>query len=133
MHFKNNDGFTLIETLMTVAIMGMLLAPLMISEGSIISYVSTMSQEYARMLAAKSFLVGSRLSSSDDKKVAPKSDEDLKATLTYSLEKLSGDWEKKFKGLKREKVTIEWQDGINRRTDTMISFIFKPEKEEKSS
>lgn len=130
MHFKNNNGFTLIETLLTVAIMGMLLTPLFISQGTILFSVRTLSDEYARISAAKNFLIASRLSSSEDKKVAPKSDEELKATLKYSLEKLSGDLEKKFNGLKREKVVIEWQDGINRRQEALVSFVFKPEKEE---
>ncbi len=55
--FKNNSaGFTLIEAMIAVAIMGMVLAPMFLLETNVFNAVARMGEQFERLLFAKQFL-----------------------------------------------------------------------------
>ncbi len=54
--FKSNSGFSLIEAMMAVAIMGMVLTPMFLLETNVFNAVARMSERFARLVFAKHFL-----------------------------------------------------------------------------
>lgn len=59
MNFKNNDGFTLTEVLLAVAIIGLVLTPIFITQSTLLQSVSRISRRMARVFFAKQFLIES--------------------------------------------------------------------------
>lgn len=54
--FKNNNaGFTLIEAMIAVAIMGMVLTPMFLLETNVFNAVARMAEQFERLLFAKHF------------------------------------------------------------------------------
>ena len=127
-HFKNNDGFTLIEVLLALSLMAMILTPILISESSIMLSVGTFTGQFQRIIAAKNYLIHAHKNTLEDKKTGPSSIDNPPTTLTYKQDKASGAITKKFKDIYRETVRIEWTEGTNKRQDLLVSFVFKPEK-----
>ena len=64
----------------------------------------------------------------EDKKIGTETIEYPPTTLTYHQEKASGSVAKLYKDIYREIVQIEWTEENNKKSDTLVSFIFKPEK-----
>ena len=133
MHFKsnnakNNDGFTLIEVLLALSLMAMVLTPILISESTTMLSVGIFSRHFQRITVAKNYLVRAHKDALEDKKTPPATIEDPQTTLSYKQNKASGPIAKQFKDIYRETVTIEWTEGNNKRQETLVSFVFKPEK-----
>ncbi len=59
MRFKNK-GFSLIETLMAIVVIGLVLAPLFVQESLIFNSVSDMAHRFRRFLFAQQFLYDAR-------------------------------------------------------------------------
>lgn len=128
MNFKNSDGFTLIEVLLALSIMVMVLTPILISQNTIMSSISSFSTRLARIMRAKNFLVQAHRNALEDKKTGQETIQDPVTTLIYKQDKASGAIANKFKDIYRETVQIEWTDDNNKRQDVLVSFVFKPEK-----
>ena len=127
-HSKNHSGFTLIEVLLALSIMAMILSPILISQSSIIFSVGYFKDQLQRTFLAKNYLAVAHRHTSENKKIGPLTIENPPTTLSYSLDKTSGSIAKQFKDIYRETVHIEWTENTIKRHDTLISFIFKPEK-----
>jgi prepilin-type N-terminal cleavage/methylation domain-containing protein len=128
MHSKNLDGFTLIEVMLAVAIMATILTSIFISVGSIMSSVGSFSSHYQRLVHAKNYLIDARQHELENKKIGPQTIDYPQTTLTYQKERLSGTSAKSYKDVFKEKVLIEWTENNRKRTDSLISFVFAPEK-----
>ena len=61
MRFKN-DGFTLIEVMFAVTIMGLILAPLFLLENTVLDGVGRVTLQFKQWLSAQNFLYESRRS-----------------------------------------------------------------------
>ncbi len=57
MHFKNNKkGFSLIEGMIAIAIVGMILAPMFLLETNVFNAVARIAERFHRILLSKQFL-----------------------------------------------------------------------------
>ncbi len=56
MHFKNKQGFSLIEAMLAVTIVALVLTPMFVLENSIFSGVGRMAETFHRALFAQNFL-----------------------------------------------------------------------------
>jgi prepilin-type N-terminal cleavage/methylation domain-containing protein len=136
-HFKNHNrsGFTLIEVMFAVLVLGLVLIPLVGNQMTIVTRVIRASLQLQRTSALAYFLTDStvKASRSEVKEKTQKKIDDPAMELTFELKKIEGD--KKFKrypDIYLQKAVGKWQENGKPQTDTMISFLFKPaEKREK--
>lgn len=138
MSFKNhNNGFTLIEVLLALAIVAIMLTPLFITFGMVMERVNWSSRSFDALLLCKDFLLKSR--QKQDPQVLEfsqeKQDKDFfDANLTYSLKKIS---EKQgqlgqIEGLLQETITISWQDQGQKKQEKLVTYVYKkPEQKKK--
>jgi prepilin-type N-terminal cleavage/methylation domain-containing protein len=138
MHFKNhNNGFTLVEAMLSMVIIGIVLAPIFILHGTIMQRVNKYSQELRVLLWEEQLLYEARQKqeaeaqtfSLDQKK------EEYSAVLKYNLD--SGIDAKSslavYPGLHREIVSVIWknQQGIQQQ-ESLITYIYKQPEQKKS-
>ncbi len=132
MNFKNHNGFTLIEVMIAVAIMGLLLSPLFVLQSSVMNTVSKYSQRLVRVLAGQAFFGQIQL----ERALNPKLDKETKkiddpeSTFEYSFDDID---EKsklaKFKDVGLKEVLTKWNSLEGPQEEALISFIFDPEQE----
>ena len=127
-HSKNHNGFTLIEVLLALSLMAMILTPILISQNTIMSSVSYFANSLQRIMSAKNYLVSAHKNALQDKTTGPRTIENPATTLTYKKDRTTAAMAKQYKDVYRETVLIEWTEDTNKRQDTLVSFIFKPEK-----
>jgi prepilin-type N-terminal cleavage/methylation domain-containing protein len=131
---KNHNGFTLIEALLATVVMGLLLSPMIITESSIFQRVVRLSQQFERFFQAQDFLYQTRRSVPKDarqfkieKKVTKPT-----TTLRYELMEPQGDSTlTSVRNILLERVSWEWTEGKNKRTESMVTLIYKPKGKEK--
>lgn len=58
MHFKNNAGFSIIEAMMAITIIGMVLAPIFVLETNVFHAVGRLAEGFARIVLSKQFMFG---------------------------------------------------------------------------
>jgi len=137
-NFKNRNGFTLIEVLITLAIIGMVLTPLIIAQSTALRSITTLSRRMTRFIYAKNFLLESSFKLLFEKKEQEKEAKqvgelkDPPMKLTYELKQVSENSAlARFKGLKIGTVFMRWQERTGPRTDKLIQVILKPDEEKK--
>lgn len=128
--FKNKDGFTLTEVLLAVAVVGLTLTPIYLSQSTAMRQSAVYSRLLARVFAAKKVLLESEFALPEPlqpTQVAKKID-NPPTTFTYQLKKLPEQSSlKKFKNIWVESVS--WPDERNaKRQNRLVTFIFKPEQ-----
>lgn len=136
MHFKNKTvlrpGFTLVEILVALVIFALLATPLIMTQSTILGGVARNAWHVQRMIAAQNFFVDGRQAAHTapeftlEKKIASP-----EAYLRYVRAPVAqGSLAVGYKGLLCEKVTVEWQEMGQKKSDTLVQFIFKPEPKE---
>jgi hypothetical protein len=108
--------------------MAMILTPLLISQNTIMLSVGYFKGRLQRIMLAKNYLIYAHKNALQDQTTGPRTIENPTTRLSYKKEITSGAIAKQYKGTYRETVLIEWTEDNNKRQDTLISFIFKPEK-----
>ncbi len=125
-------GFTLLETLIAVAIIGVLLSPLLITQGSLLRAVAQQVRAFERILDAKNFLWTARLQAEKQDKpefTMDKTVPDRQLTLKYQVAPIDKKSAlKDFKHVYRERVELTWQQDGRTKKDELVTFVFKPEK-----
>jgi prepilin-type N-terminal cleavage/methylation domain-containing protein len=129
-HFKNKNGFTLIEVLFATVIMGLVLSALFATQATIFENMLKTQSHLTRIYAAENFMYDARMASQEKSPFTfEKKIEDPPTSFKYestSSKKKSS--LKNFNDLEFEQVTIEWQDlGKTKKKDTVVSFIYKPQ------
>ena len=128
---KNKSGFTLIEVLLAMAIVGLVLTPIFAIQLNVMRSNSRASQLLARIFAGKQFLVDSefQLKPDEQEKRIEKKVEKPPTTLIYELKRVPENSAlKKFKNILIENVTMQWVDRQGKkRTQRLVTFVFKPE------
>lgn len=127
---NDSSGFTLIEVLLSVAIVGLVLTPILMVQSMTIRNTGKRARIVDRTFAAKKFLIDSEVAlapdadeSSSEKKIANPA-----MTLRFDLTKpAEGSSIKKFKFIKRATVTSAWVDQTGRHQDRLVTFLFRPE------
>ncbi len=56
MRFKNENGFSLIEAMIAIAIIGMILSPMFILETNVFNAVARIAEKFHRILLSKQFM-----------------------------------------------------------------------------
>lgn len=131
MVFRNKSGFTLIEVLLAMAIIGLVLTPIFSIQLSVLRSNSKASQTLARIFLGKQFLVENEFSLKADeqeKRIEKKIDRPP-TTLIYQLGKIPENSAlKKFKNVLLETVTMQWVDRQGKkRQEKLVTFVHKPE------
>jgi prepilin-type N-terminal cleavage/methylation domain-containing protein len=130
-HFRNNKpAFTLLEVLMALAVFAILITPLFITQGTVVKNVASNTRLVQRIFLAENMLIDARAQDSqaqtftfDKKIIAPETQ------LNYSRNPV----EKKsvfqiYNGLVTEKVSMSWSDMGQKREDSIVTFLYKPER-----
>lgn len=136
MHSNKTQGFTLIETLLALVVMGLMFAPLFVTQGSILQGVGRNSRLYERIVAAKNFLVQSNfaLAHGAKQRTLEKRIENPDARLVYTRSELSSDSRvgDRFQHIVVDRVAITWDDAGTSRSDALVMFVYNPETKESS-
>lgn len=130
-HSKNNNGFTLIEVMITVAILGILLTPLFILHSSNLSTLAISSTAVQRIIAARNFVVDTYVSLSPDTRTTTieKKITNPLTVFTYELkDKVHNKELAALKGLCQENITMRWHEYGRPRQESLIAFCYKKEE-----
>ncbi len=129
------NGFTLIEVLIAVAMVGLLLSPLFIAQESIFINVVKRARNFERIIKAKNFYWSAKQKADKQEKpefTLDKKLDDPVMTLKYEVTPQSQKSAlKNFKDVYKERVKMTWQDGRRKREDALVSFVFKPQPQKK--
>ena len=130
-HSKNNNGFTLIEVMISVVILGLLLTPLFIWHSSNLGALGTSSNLVRRVLAARNFMVDTYSSLAPDMRATTLEKKITHPTtiLVYELkDKLRNQELAALKGLCEERVTMRWQENGYNAQETSVALCYKKEE-----
>lgn len=128
---RNNKGFTLVEVLLAMAIIGLVLTPIFAIQMGVWRSSLRSSQSLTRIFAAKNLLVESMFNASPEqreKKIERKLDRPA-TTLIYERKKIAENSSlKKFKNVLHESVTMQWTDRQGKkRQERLVTFVYSPE------
>jgi type II secretion system protein I len=135
--FKNKfrSGFTLIEVLLAMAIIGLVLTPVFTGQSAISASVARARRAFGAILAAKNFLIDTEFNLAPDARTfatSKKSDEGT--ILKYELKPLPDSSSlKKFKNVLIQSVTIQSPKARSKKQERVVTFIYKPEKSSEKS
>jgi len=127
--FKSKKGFTLVEVLIALAIVGMALTPLLLNQSSLALRVAENTRKIKQLLAAENFMVTSFIGFEKDpqKKKNVKKIEEPETQLSYNISKPSDKIKKEFKDIYTTNVTIEWKQQEKTLKEKLVNFLFLPE------
>jgi len=133
-HLKNHNksGFMLMEVLLTIALVGMALAPAYMMEGTIQRSLSRYSARIRLLYHIKNFWTEVVWKIADEKETERTDKRQVSnpsATLTYRLSPVGENSSlKKIKGM--HKVQVTGKSTRNAR-ESIVGFVYKPEREKK--
>jgi prepilin-type N-terminal cleavage/methylation domain-containing protein len=126
---ENKAGFTLIEVLLALAIIGLILSPIFMLQSNVLQSSSARSRLFSYILEAKKFLLENEfgLSKEADESRNEKKITNPPGTLIYELKKVSQESPlKKFKNLSAQTVTMQWIDRQGKRQqDKLVTFLYR--------
>lgn len=125
-------GFSFIEVVASLLMMGILLSALLTMEGSVLNRLSRSAQKEDRMLLLKNYLFSLTQAGTDISKKQETQQDGTTITLTYEPIKPASALAR-FEGLQQQKITASWQDDTKKRTCELVGYTFTPpkKKEEK--
>jgi prepilin-type N-terminal cleavage/methylation domain-containing protein len=135
-HFKNHNGFTLIETIIALAITALVLTPIFIMQSMIMQRVSRDSLNFDMMIDCKALLHEARQKQEPDAQefTLEKLGTEFGAQVKYELYK--GVDQKSslasLPGLHREVVTVEWTELGQKQQERLVTFVYKKPEQKKS-
>jgi len=134
MHSKNKkNGFTLIEVLFALAILGSILTPVILNQSKLLSRIAFQSELLVRTFAGLHFMLDSfvKFEQNNSRRTATEAIDDPQANLRFGITQPREALKKAFRGLYKQQVAIEWEEGKARLQDNLVTFMFLPEIEEK--
>ena len=140
-HFKNkNAGFTLIEVLMAIAIVGIVLVPIYALQERMMQRIAKVAGDMHRMFVVYDFFVTTQRPTNEKQTKINKESQDPIMRMSYEQEKASSrsSLQKNFNNLFIEKVSWQWMENGRKKKDSFISVHFeppepKPEKKQEES
>jgi prepilin-type N-terminal cleavage/methylation domain-containing protein len=131
-HSRNKTGFTLIEMLLAVAIIGIVLGPLYILQGTVFDRVVRMAESVDRMLIAYDFFVEVK---DDDEHVVKKAITDPLTDIVYEKKEpqKSSVLAKEFNHLFIKKISWSWKYKDTSYNDELIDISFIPPEQKESA
>lgn len=128
-------GFTLIEVLLALAIIGIVLTPIFVIQSIVLRRTSSGAQLFSRIVQAKDLLVDQQFENIQE--VQPANAErkitNPATTLIFSSKKVPENSAlKKFKHITIDTVTMQWTGvGNKKRQEKLVTFTYRPEEEKK--
>ncbi len=139
MNFKShkNSGFSFIEVLISLTIVGIMVGSLIGLNGAIFRTTRSAHDTIENSILLKNFLLQSRQDAKEIKagKKIEKQIENTKTKLSYNIEKIKENSvisKQKIptQNLFLEKTEIEWEAGFGvKRKESIITFVFKQEEQ----
>ena len=133
-HFKNRSGFFSFEALIAVTIVGFFIIPLIAMQVSMRSRVVNTSRSLERLLFMTHLLHQARHEQKDEPQqfTLTATESDPTTQLAYTLEPVSPKSSlSTIPGLLQEKINANNPANKKQKTETFISFIYRPKPEEK--
>jgi len=132
-HSKNNSyGFSLLEALLAISVLGMILTPLVLNQIRLLTRVLLQAQQIAHTFTAEQFMIDSYLQFVLDNKRLKDTKVINDTKLNFSITKASPTISKVFRSMYTQKVTSQWEFNDAPYSDTIVTFLFLPELEEKT-
>lgn len=121
---------------MATAIMAIMFASIFALQSSITRSVIAVTQRFERTLQARNFLIEASDESDEAEKdefVSTKKIARPATELQYKKSKLTSEtpFGKFAHDLYKQQVTIVWQDGKNKRQETLVGYVYQPKQAEK--
>lgn len=140
-HSKNRrSGFTLIEVLFAVAMVGVILIPIYALQGQIMSRIIKTAGAVQRIMTGFSFFLEGNIALERKEKTIEKRDEASGMYMHFTQEavKEKSQIGKAFDRMFERKAAMQWTVGGKKQTQDLIAFHFEPpeppkEKEEASA
>ena len=132
----HKTGFTLIETVMALAITALVLTPIFIMHGAILQRVNRASIAFDMIIYSKALLVEARQKQDPDAQsftfdtIVSEFDASCKYTLDKGVDQKS--LLASLPGLHRESVTIDWSEDGKKKQERLVTFIYKKPEQKKS-
>lgn len=129
---KIQFGFTLVEVLLALAIIGIVLTPIFLINQVVLRRSSADARLFSRLIQARDFLIDQQFENMQEAQEAggQKKITNPPTTLTFSSRKIPENSAlKKFKHVMIDSVTMQWAGERNKnRQEKLITFTFKPEE-----
>jgi prepilin-type N-terminal cleavage/methylation domain-containing protein len=125
-------GFTLIEVLLAMAIIGLVLTPIFMGQSAVLRAASLASRRLARVFAAKKILIENEIALDSDAREfsSEKKIDNPRTTFNYELKKISDESSlKKFKNVLIESVSWIDERSKKKRQERLITFLYRPEQQ----
>lgn len=126
-------GFVLTEVLLAMAVIGIALTPLFGLQSNMLRSITRVASRIQRLFLAEDFLQNSRATflkeadtqeSKQEKKIV-----DPATALFYDAKAVKDESAfKSLPGILQEQTEMQWQDGVTKRREILVTYIYKPEK-----
>lgn len=129
---QKQPGFTLIEVLLALAIIGLVLTPIFLIQSAVLRRTSAGAQQFLRIIQAKDFLIDQQFENMQEAQAATAERKitNPPTTLSFSSKKIPDNSAlKKFKHIMIDSVTMQWTEQNKKRQEKLVTFSFKPEGE----
>lgn len=137
-HFKNHNpssGFSFVEVALAVLVLGIMLTAALALQNSSFTSILKYSEKFTRVVLLKELLFDAAVARAQNKPYEhqeKKVTEPIETTLKYSIAPVHKNSSlKNFSTILVEKAEASWAGITQKNKETMISFIYKPEKNEK--
>lgn len=129
---KKNDGFTLIEVMLAIIVLGISVTTLYGLYSQLMRGIFSAHDIIERMIIMNNLLIQANKEKWYEKKEqAIKKIDDPASTINYVAEGVKKDFCGYCENLFREEITIEWSDIFGNREESFLTYQFIPEIESK--
>ena len=120
--FRNSPGFTLIEAMLSIALIAVVMTPLMITQGSVVQAVSRISLQLQRIFFAENFFVDAQAQAADKKKFSlDKKIEDPSTTITFERKAIDAKSSlAKVENVVLDRITASWNEESKKRKEVLV-------------
>lgn len=132
MNLKNRDGFTLIEVLIALGMIGLVLTPIFVVQSTVMKTISNYSEQLVRVFAGQAFLGQMHMQQVLDPDLAQetKKIDDPESTLEYSFDDIDEQSSlSSFKDVGLQEVVVNWDSIEGKEQVTLATFFYDPEQE----
>lgn len=137
MSFKNNEsGFSFVEVLAALVIAALVLIPIFVTQGTMLSSVARRSRNLVRIFAAEQFMTNSAFIQTPEKTTITleKKVDDPETFLVYEVKEVSKESVLgKLPDLYAHKVQARWKQEGQEKKESLVTFMFKPKPPEKKA
>lgn len=128
--FKNNAGFTLIETMLAITLIAIVMTPLLVTQGSVAQAVAQISERLQRVFFAENFFIEAHAQADDEKNFSlDKKLESLDTRIIFERNPVNPKSSlAHINNLVHERIQASWQEGNKQQKEVLISFRYnKPQ------